>query len=87
LPAYGAKIPAFGPSYRPFFLPEVSTAGWWSRCGRAVWALVGSVAESASYVRGPDDAESDRDAVFEVVTGMLAPDTPFTPQATLFASS
>jgi hypothetical protein len=43
---------------------------------RAVWALLGEVAESASYVRGPAD---EGDAVWEVVTGMLAPDTPFAP--------
>jgi len=42
----------------------------------AVWALVGTFAESASYVRGPADGA---EPVWEVVTGMLAPDTEFAP--------
>jgi len=43
---------------------------------RAVWALLGEFAENASYVRGPAD---EGEAVWEVVTGMLARDTTFAP--------
>ena len=42
----------------------------------AVWALLGTFAESASYVRGPADGA---EPVWEVATGMLAPDTAFAP--------
>jgi hypothetical protein len=53
----------------------------------AAYALIGEVAESASYIRQRrDDAAADVDEpsgdgalVFEVATGMLAPDTHFAP--------
>ncbi len=56
-----------------------------SRAARAaVFALVGSIAESATYVRQRRDSGGDVDAGrpgeelrFEVATGMLAPDTEF----------
>jgi hypothetical protein len=40
----------------------------------AVWALLGTFAETASYVRGPADGG---EPVWEVATGMLAPDTTY----------
>ena len=47
---------------------------------RAVWAaayaLIGEIAESASYLRERWDGD---DVVYDVVTGMLAPDTEFAP--------
>ena len=47
---------------------------------RAVWAatyaLIGEVAESATYTRERWDGD---DVVYDVVTGMLAPDTEFAP--------
>ena len=43
---------------------------------QAVWALLGEFAENASYVRGPAD---EGEAVWEIVTGMLARDTTFAP--------
>ncbi len=53
---------------------------------RAAYALVGSVAESASYIRQrrtrsvPDiDAVEGGGLLYEVATGMLAGDTPFAP--------
>jgi hypothetical protein len=45
----------------------------------AVWALLGSVIETASYVHGPADFGWEDQAVWEVATGMLAPDTTFAP--------
>ncbi len=42
----------------------------------AVWALIGTFAETASYVRGPADGAKP---IWEIVTGMLARDTEFTP--------
>ena len=42
----------------------------------AVWALLGTFAETASYVRGPADGG---EPVWELATGMLAPDTAFAP--------
>jgi hypothetical protein len=45
----------------------------------AVWALLGSMIESASYVRGPADFDWEDEAAWEVATGMLAPDTTFAP--------
>jgi hypothetical protein len=42
----------------------------------AVWALLGTFAETASYVRGPADGA---EPVWELATGMLAPDTTFAP--------
>lgn len=49
----------------------------------AVYALLGSIAESASYIRqrrdGATDVDGphDGDVIFEVATGMLPPDTHF----------
>ena len=42
----------------------------------AVWALIGTFAETASYVRGPADGA---EPVWELATGMLATDTAFAP--------
>ena len=42
----------------------------------AVWALLGTFAETASYVRGPADGA---EPVWELATGMLAPDTAYAP--------
>ena len=42
----------------------------------AVYALIGEVAESATYVRQRRDPDA---TVYEVGTGMLAPDTSFAP--------
>ena len=42
----------------------------------AVWALLGTLAETASYVRGPADGA---EPVWELATGMLAPDTTYAP--------
>jgi hypothetical protein len=42
----------------------------------AVWAFLGTFAETASYVRGPADGA---EPVWELATGMLAPDTTFAP--------
>jgi hypothetical protein len=45
----------------------------------AVWALLGSMIETASYVHGPADFDWESEATWEVATGMLAPDTTFAP--------
>jgi hypothetical protein len=42
----------------------------------AAYALIGEVAESATYIRQRREAEA---TVYEVGTGMLAPDTTFAP--------
>lgn len=46
---------------------------------RGVWALLDSIVETASYVRGPTDFGWDDVPAFEVATGMLRPDTTFEP--------
>jgi hypothetical protein len=62
------------------------TLRWRGRAGdvraarAAAFALVGEIAESASYVRqrhDPGDEPGAAALVFEVATGMLAPDTHF----------
>jgi hypothetical protein len=42
----------------------------------AVWALLGTFVETASYVRGAADGA---EPVWELATGMLAPDTAYAP--------
>ena len=42
----------------------------------AVWALLGTFVETASYVRGPADGG---EPFWELATGMLAPDTTYAP--------
>ena len=44
-----------------------------------VWSLLGSIVETASYVRGPSDFDWTGAPAFEVATGMLSPDTTFAP--------
>ncbi|HEY7197579.1 MAG TPA: hypothetical protein VH306_10350 [Gaiellaceae bacterium] len=45
----------------------------------AVWKLLGTFAETASYVRGPSDSAGERELVYDLVTGMIGPDTAFAP--------
>lgn len=47
----------------------------------AAYELIGRVAESASYVREGREADV---VLYEVVTGMLEPDTPFAPHGHVF---
>ncbi len=45
----------------------------------AVWALLGAVIESSAFVHGPGDDAWRPESVWEIVTGMLRPDTTFEP--------
>lgn len=46
---------------------------------QAVWALLGSVIETSAFVHGPADDEWGAAVGWDVVTGMLRPDTAFEP--------